>query len=977
MFEQVVGTAVAYLDLDTSNFSTKFQSAWQQLQSFGDESLSTADKFQTFGNGLNSVGRQMTKSFTLPVAAAFTAATKKTMDFEESMTNVKSLLMSSSNDITGDMKKLEEAALDLGGSTKFTAKEVGDAFGYMALAGWDVDQMLAAIPGVLNLAAASGMDLAAASDAITDYLSAFNMEAKDATYMADMLAYAQANTNTTASQLVDAFGNTAVSANMMGQEMSTTTSLLSQLAQEGLKGSEAGTALSAVFRDMMQKSTTLADKEDILNATQEGLTSSTGNLNDLLGRTVIQIGKTLIPIDDSNGAFRDMYDIVKDVQNATSSLTEVEAENAMMMTFTSRSIKAMGILVNEGGDTVKDFTKQLENSNGTAEIMANTLLDNLAGSITLLSSAIDTFLIKVGDRLAPYIRSLAEWITKLTNKLLSLSDEEFDQVVKIAAIVAALGPCLSILGKLFTAIGSIIKVMNSLKGFKVVSKIGEIIKAIGTEGAAGSLLGKIGGIGMVIGGAITAVKNFFDMWKNGWSGLKTILEALGIALAAIGAVLLGAPALVAAIVGAAIFAVSQIVIVIHDHWDEIVDWWRNTVVPWFKQKIENFKQWLKDVGQAISDWWQSVKDKFNEWKQNISDWWNGLKQTVSEKLNEIWNNISKWATDAWNKVKAWFTNLSNNFSAWWENVKTMIGSKIQEIWNDIASKAQEIWNNITGFSETILNKLSEIWNNITTSITNFFTNIKNTLSNLFESLKTHIINLLESLKSKVETVMQTIKNAIDTVISVVKNVFETVSSFVSTVINAVKGIIESLINFVSNLAKSVLTTIQDLWDKVTSFVQDTFEKIGDKLKSLFEQLWNWIKEIPGKFVQLGKDIINSIWEGMKAIWQSVTNWFNENFGPLIDKAKDLWNATGGKVVNKVKSVVTGSHASGLDYVPYDGYVAELHRGERVLTNQENETYKEGRNSSSGDTYNFYNTKDDPYEYARQIRRTKKELAFGY
>ena len=144
-----------------------------------------------------------------------------------------------------------------------------------------------------------------------------------------------------------------------------------------------------------------------------------------------------------------------------------------------------------------------------------------------------------------------------------------------------------------------------------------------------------------------------------------------------------------------------------------------------------------------------------------------------------------------------------------------------------------------------------------------------------------------------------------------------------------------------------------------------------------EKLWNWIKEFPEKFIEIGKKVIEKIKDGFAAGWNILKGWVEEHFGWIMDivnKIKGAWDTikdTGKKAWNKL----SGSHANGLDYVPYDGYVAELHKGERVLTRSENESYNSG-SSSSGDTYNFYNVKDDPYEYARQIRRTKKELQFG-
>lgn len=209
----------------------------------------------------------------------------------------------------------------------------------MALAGWDTQQSMDALPGVLNLAAASGMDLANASDAVTDILSAFGMQASDAGMAADQFAYAQANANTSADQLTEAMSNCGVNANGFGQDLTQTNAVLMALSNEMLKGAPAGTALSAVFRDMG-------------NAMKDGC---------------IQIGKTKVQITDSKGNFLDMTEIIKGVEKATNGMSESERQAALSSTFTADSIKAMGILLNEGSDKVAGYADQLENCSGTAE----------------------------------------------------------------------------------------------------------------------------------------------------------------------------------------------------------------------------------------------------------------------------------------------------------------------------------------------------------------------------------------------------------------------------------------------------------------------------------------------------------------------------------------------------------------------------------------------------------------------------------
>lgn len=298
-------------------------------------------------------------------AAAITAAVKQATQyvvevgsaFEASMSEVQAI----SGATGAELEKMSAKAKQLGSTTKFSATEASQAFKYMALAGWDTNKSISAVDGVLQLAAASGMDLAAASDMVTDYLSAFGMEASQATYMADMLAYAQSHSNTTAEQLGEAYKNCAANMNASGQDIETTTAMLEALANQGSKSSEAGTKVSAIMRDITAK----------------------------MDEGKIAIGDTTVAVMDANGNFRDMTDIIKDVDTATQGMGDAEKAAALASTFTSDSISGLNMILNEGIDKVAGYEEELRNSSGAASDMADTMQNNLQGKITAAGSALE------------------------------------------------------------------------------------------------------------------------------------------------------------------------------------------------------------------------------------------------------------------------------------------------------------------------------------------------------------------------------------------------------------------------------------------------------------------------------------------------------------------------------------------------------------------------------------------------------------
>lgn len=915
MFNQVVGTAIAYLDLDATGFNSKLGTAWTQLQGIADSSLSLDQKLTSVGSGLKSIGSTLTTNVTLPIAAGMTIATKKTMDFEEAMSNVKAL-----SGATGDdFDALREKALELGGSTKFTSKEVADAFSYMALAGWDVEEMLAGISGVLDLAASSDMELARASDIVTDYLSAYGKEAAYSTKMADMMAYAQANANTTTEQLGEAFGNSASFMNTAGQSMETTIALLSKMADQGLKGSEAGTALSAVMRDIVQK----------------------------MDNGAIAIGNVQVAVQDSEGNFRDLVDILADVQKATEGMGSAEKSAALMTTFTSRSIKGLGILLETGSESIRDFRNELLESEGTASEVSKVMLDNLAGSITYLKSAIDNFLIRVGDRIAPYIRKIADALTALTDKIMSLSDEQFDALVNAALVLAALGPILTILGNFLIVIGNLV---TAIKGISSVVKF--VIGVVqGGSAAIGTVLL---GIGSIITGLILAVKNFVDMWKNGWDIIKTILELLGIALIAIGAIILGAPAAITAVVAAIVFIISQLVIVIHDHWDEIV--------AWTKEMVQNVKEWFEKLVEHIKQAFDKVGEFFKNLGKTISEW---FKETV-EKVKEFINKINEMLVAFWTKVFELFQKA-------FETVKKFFEDVGKALFNFLVSVGETVLN----FFEEILNHIQTAFEKITSAIENIFEKISSTIQRLFDGLTKLIEGLVDKVVSVIQNLVDTISNMIDVFISTLEGIFQRISVILQQIVDAISTLVQNVIQIIGNLVEKFMTTIQQLWNKVTGLVKETFENLKKIIEESAQKVWDFLEKLVEKFKNIGGMILDKLLEGLKESWNKISSWFEEHFGyigAIIDKLKT-------KLANLMPSNnkgllagISGSHANGLDYVPYDGYIAQLHKGERVLTKDENESYG-GQSGTSGDIINIY-TKDDPYYIGREIRKVKKELLFS-
>ena len=334
-----------------NEFGKEAQGATKTISGWG-EKLASAATAKGVSMAVDAMGQLKDKAvetakYVVEVGSAFEAA----------MSEVQAISGASGSDLDA----MTEKAKELGASTKFSATEVAEGFKYMSLAGWSTSSMLSGIDGVLNLAAASGMELAEASDMVTDYLSAFGLQASDSAKMADMLAYAQANSNTSAKQLGDAYGNCAAILHSGGQDIETVTSLLEGMANQGLKGSEAGTALSSIMTQITQK---MKDGK-------------------------IAIGDTAVQVADSNGNFRDMTDIITDVDAALEGMGTQDRSAALAATFNKTALSGLNLILNEGISNISNYETALRSSSGAAEEMSEIMNDNLKGDLTEAKSALE------------------------------------------------------------------------------------------------------------------------------------------------------------------------------------------------------------------------------------------------------------------------------------------------------------------------------------------------------------------------------------------------------------------------------------------------------------------------------------------------------------------------------------------------------------------------------------------------------------
>lgn len=445
----------------------------------------------------NSLADSLKKLFAVVSMAAVLSQVGKyasdAIDIGKDYTAMMSEVQALSGATGSDLALLQNTAREYGATTVFSATEAAEALKYMSLAGWDAQQSSSALGGVLNLAAASGMELGQASDMVTDYLSAFGMQAQDSAYFADMLAYAQANSNTSAAQLGEAYRNSAANLNAAGQDAETVTSMLEAMANQGYKGSEAGTALTAVMRDI------------------------TNNMED----GAIKIGETSVAVSDAQGNFRDLTDILLDVEKATNGMGEADRAAALGATFTADSTKGLNLMLNEGVENIARYEEALRGSTGAAEDMADTMNDNLNGDMANMNSAFEEMELQTFEAMEEPMRDGVQY---LTNTIIPILTEWVPTAFESFASGAnklgnALKPLFETILKNPQAItGALTSLGAGFLAMKTVSTGMNIAKAVTDAGSLTGALGKFAG------------SLFSNPWAAGAAAAVAAVTAVGVAL---------------------------------------------------------------------------------------------------------------------------------------------------------------------------------------------------------------------------------------------------------------------------------------------------------------------------------------------------------------------------------------------------------------------------------------------------------------
>ena len=690
----------------------------------------TGEKLKDVGSNIDGAGKKLLP-VTATVTALGTASVKTAADFEAAMSKVAAVSGASGK----ELEDLTAKAREMGSKTKFSASEAAEAMNYMAMAGWKTEDMLSGIEGVVNLAAASGEDLATTSDIVTDALTAFGLSVQDSGHFADVLTAASSNANTNVSMMGETFKYCAPIAGALGFSVEDTAEAIGLMANAGIKSTQAGTSLRTI------------------------MTNLSGEVK-ICGEN---IGEVTVATTNADGSMRDLSDILADCRTAFSGLSESEKAAAAESLVGKNAMSGFLALMNAGEADIAKLSGAIDNCNGAAQSMADTMNNNLEGQLTILKSQLQELAISFGEVLLPAVKSIVSFLQGFINVLNSMPDGMKQTIVTIALVAAALGPVLIIIGKVISAVGTIMT---------IVPKVASVIKAVQGAFAALNATMLANPIVLIIAAIAALVAAFIYLWNtneefrqfwiNLWENIKEIAVAV----------------------------------------------WEGLKV-FFSAAWEAIRATAETVWNAIAGFftglWEGIKNVFTTVVNAISSFLSTAWNTIQMVATTVWTAISTFFSTIWNGIKTVVTTVVTAISTFlttgWNTIKTVITTVL----NAIKTVFSTVWNAIKNVVITVINgiknTITTVWNGIKNTVATVVNAIKTTVSTAFSAM-------WNGIKNTISGIYNTIKNGFTNAVNFIKNLASSAFSWGADIINGIVNGIKSCIGKVKDAVCSVADTIK-------------------------------------------------------------------------------------------------------------------------------------------------------------------------
>ncbi|MED4299746.1 phage tail tape measure protein [Geobacillus stearothermophilus] len=769
---------------ETNSALSKHTTAWGKLQ----ERLSTVgNNLRDVGQRMQNVGQSMATSLgaaTTAIGGALGFAVKKSMDFEAEMDRVGAIAGASG----AEVQKLEQAALDLGASTSKSATEVAQGMEIMAAMGYNTNQILAAMPGIISAAEASGEDMALVADTVSAALNSFGLEASEASRVADVLAQAANDSAAGIQDMQYTFKYAAPIARTLGISLEQLGAATEIMANAGIRGEQAGTTLRAALI----------------------------RLSDPPKEAAATLKELGVRITDSSGKMLPFNQIIAQLSKSTKDMSNAQKLAALSTIFGTEAASGMLTVIEAGPQKFDELTKSLQNSSGASQEAAQKMKDNLKGSLEELQGAFETAQITIGNALAPAIEKVAGYIQKLIDWFNNLSPSTQQFIATAAAVATVLAGIGTAIGVMLMIVGGAINGIGAL-----AMTFGKVAKIISDAGGMVGLFSKaLGFITSPVGIAVAAIAGLIAVgvlvYKN-WDTIKAkAIEIWG------------------AIKDWFSQTLESIKQFFNNAWNNIKSFTSST---WdsIKQTTVNVWNAIKTgVMAIITPFINGIKNLFNGMKDGLQQIFNGVKQYFSGVWQAIKNIflgavllIVDLVTGDFeglkNDAKAIFDNLKNALQSIWEGIKLVFSGALSAIKGFVSTAWENIKTNTSIAFNAVKSTISSIWEGIKSFFSTTVENIKATISNGFENMKSAVSEKMTAAKAKIEEIWNQAKSFLEGV-----NLYE-----------IGRNIIQGLIDGISSMASALWEKAKAIADMVKNTIRDALD-INSPSRVMRDEIGKWI-----------------------------------------------------------------------------------------------------------------------------------------
>lgn len=899
---RVISTALQLID----GFTKPSKQAIDSIKKLGREIASTGKQIQNVGKTITAAGSTLTAGITLPITGLATAAIKTAADFEAAMSEVGAISGSvAEEELPNIIKRAGEMGLsfqeganatetaanilkaktkEMGATTAFSASESAEAMKYMAMAGWKTTDMMDGIAGIMNLAAASGEDLAATSDIVTDGLTAFGMSAKESGRFADVMAAASTNANTNVSLMGESFKYCAATAGAMGYSIEDISVAIGVMANAGIKGSTAGTTLKNVIANLAKPT-----------AAQEKIMQKLG-----------------ISLTDNNGNMKSFAEVMENLRTSFSGLTETEKAAYATTLGGKESMSGLLTVVNASTTDFDKLTEAIHGAAGSAEEMAGKMLDNLNGQLTLLKSAVEGIAISIGDKLLPYIKKAVSWFQKTADLINGLSDAQVNHIIKWGGVAAAIGPAVLAFGKVVTTVGTATKTYGDF-----IKKIGDFKGIVGMiKSPTGVVIGILAAIAVAailiiknwdqVKGFLQSIGNWFQKaFENAGisvEGFKNKFTSIGITIGNIAKRIHGFCKSLTEIfqkeftgnIKESIIGVNGILEILAGGVGIAFD----QIVTAVEKGLQGFDALLEFfTGAFVGNWDHAVQEFRNTLK-------NMFPPVIAEGMIKTFDMILP-------AIKATVSGMKASFAGLVQDVKKIVEG-FSDIWKGIGKTLKGIF---TGDAETALNGFQIVVSGILDTIGTIFQTKINGIKNfvvgacstfLPDGVVNKIATVFDGVIGAWKIAIQSAKDYISGFIQAMKPIIEDIETVFKGITQFVKGIfagdwkeaLEGLKNIASGVLSSFITILKAPFTTIGTMIKKVIQgfKGLDVIKSVFSSIGNVIENVLSKSgIDMNKFTItiNSI----KNRISSIINNLKTIFGTVFEKIGSIVKAAANVVAN--------------------------------------------------------------------------------